>query len=70
VVDSFDAMTSDRPYRHAMSTSRALTILREGRNQQWDPEIVNVLLEVLIEEQSEPVNIDFSARQFSSEAKI
>jgi HD-GYP domain-containing protein (c-di-GMP phosphodiesterase class II) len=53
VVDSFDAMTSDRPYRRAMSISQASAILREGRNQQWDPEIVNVLLEILTEEQKE-----------------
>jgi HD-GYP domain-containing protein (c-di-GMP phosphodiesterase class II) len=53
VVDSFDAMTSDRPYRRAMSISQASAILREGRNQQWDPEIVNVLLEILTKEQKE-----------------
>lgn len=53
VVDSFDAMTSDRPYRRAMSTTQASAILRDGCNQQWDAEIVNVLLEVLAEEQKE-----------------
>jgi HD-GYP domain-containing protein (c-di-GMP phosphodiesterase class II) len=36
-----------------MSTSQASAILRDGCNQQWDAEIVNVLLEILTEEQKE-----------------
>jgi hypothetical protein len=44
VADSFDAMTSDRPYRPGMSTERAAEILRDGRNHQWDPAIVDAFL--------------------------
>ncbi len=44
VADSFDAMTSDRPYRPGMSAARAASILRQGRGQQWDPDIVDALL--------------------------
>lgn len=40
VADSFDAMTSSRPYRHAMSFERAESIIRDGAGKQWDPTIV------------------------------
>jgi HD-GYP domain-containing protein (c-di-GMP phosphodiesterase class II) len=41
VADSFDAMTTDRPYRKGMSAQDALQILREGRGEQWDASIVD-----------------------------
>ncbi len=44
VADSFDAMTSDRPYRRAFSHEKALQILREGRGTQWDPHLVDAFL--------------------------
>ena len=45
VVDAYDSMTSDRPYRQAMSHQVAAEILREGAGQQWDPTVVRVFLE-------------------------
>ncbi len=45
VVDAFDAMTSNRPYRNAMPYEAAASILRDGAGSQWDPRIVNVMLE-------------------------
>jgi putative nucleotidyltransferase with HDIG domain len=44
VADSFDAMTSDRPYRMGMTVERAAAILREGRGVQWDAAIVDAFL--------------------------
>lgn len=44
VADSFDAMTSDRPYRRAFSVEHALQILREGSGTQWDPRVVEAFL--------------------------
>jgi len=44
VADSFDAMTSDRPYRRALSADQAVSILREGRGAQWDPIIVDAFV--------------------------
>jgi len=40
VVDTFDAMTSDRPYRSALSSREAVDELRKMASEQWDPEIV------------------------------
>lgn len=47
VVDAFHAMTSDRPYRRAMSVAKALDILRQGAGKQWDARIVNAWLEIV-----------------------
>jgi HD-GYP domain-containing protein (c-di-GMP phosphodiesterase class II) len=44
VADTFDALTSDRPYRKGMGLDRALTILQEGADRQWDARIVAALV--------------------------
>ena len=44
VVDSFDAMTSSRPYRSAMLVDRARSILEAGAGEQWDKEICESFL--------------------------
>lgn len=41
VADSFDAMTSSRPYRGAMPIERAATVIRDGAGRQWDAAIVD-----------------------------
>ncbi len=46
VADVYDALTSDRPYRQGMSHDRAITILREGRGTQFDPEVVDTFLSI------------------------
>lgn len=45
VVDAFDSITSDRPYRQPRSPERALQILREGSGTQFDPELIDCLME-------------------------
>jgi HD-GYP domain-containing protein (c-di-GMP phosphodiesterase class II) len=45
VSDAFDAMTSSRIYRTAMSPSRAAEILRDGAGIQWDAQVVEACLE-------------------------
>ncbi len=40
VVDCFDAMVSDRPYRQGMGSEKALGIIRELAGKQFDPDIV------------------------------
>lgn len=47
VVDSFDAMTSDRPYHAGMSWERAAAVLSAGRGTQWDPDVINAFLQVI-----------------------
>lgn len=49
VVDTFEAMTSDRPYRSAMTTRQASLVLREEAGSQLDATIVELHLELLAE---------------------
>jgi response regulator RpfG family c-di-GMP phosphodiesterase len=42
VVDTFDAMTSDRPYRQAKSFKMALKEIRECAGTQFDPQIASL----------------------------
>ena len=47
VADAYSAMTSDRPYRKAMSTDKALSIMKEEAGSKWDIDVVNALSEVV-----------------------
>jgi PAS domain S-box-containing protein len=49
VADVFDALLSDRCYRPAMSVQETVAIIEEGRGTQFDPEIVDVLIDGLAE---------------------
>ena len=40
IVDAFDAMTSDRPYRKATDPNTAATELRRCAGTQFDPQLV------------------------------
>ena len=51
VADAYSAMCLDRPYRKAMPHDRILTELVAGSGIQFDPEILNVFTELLLEEQ-------------------
>ena len=49
VADSFDAMTSDRPYRKGFSREKAVDIIKQESGKQFDPNIVEIFLEVIAE---------------------
>ena len=63
VADSFEAMTSDRPYRKALSVERAIQILLEGRGTQWDPTIVNAFVDMVMSQVEEKSAEEFSKEQ-------
>lgn len=44
VADTFDAMTSDRPYRKRMEISAAIEEIKKCSGLQYDPEIVKIFL--------------------------
>jgi len=44
VADAYDAMTSDRPYRAALSPEIAIAELRLGAGRQFDPELVETFI--------------------------
>ncbi|MDR2191882.1 MAG: GAF domain-containing protein [Endomicrobium sp.] len=47
VIDSYDAMTSDRPYRKSLSQEYAIDELKRGAGTQFDPNIVNIFIDIL-----------------------
>jgi diguanylate cyclase (GGDEF)-like protein len=47
VCDAYHAMTTDRPYRRALSHREAVRRLAEGAGSQFDPHVVEVALRVL-----------------------
>jgi response regulator RpfG family c-di-GMP phosphodiesterase len=50
VIDAYDAMTSDRPYRKALSNDIAISELRKGAGTQFDPDIVDIFIDILRDE--------------------
>lgn len=52
VVDAWDAMTNDRPYRKRLTESQARKELIKGKGTQFDPALVDKLLEILNEEEA------------------
>ncbi len=47
IVDCFDALISERPYRTAMSINEAVSVMREQRGKIFDPEILDIFLQEL-----------------------
>ena len=50
VVDAFDSMTADRPYRRGMSIDDAVERLKNGIGSQFDPTVCATFIQVLIEQ--------------------
>ena len=44
LADSFDAMTSDRPYREGMSIEKALEEIKRCKDSQFDPELADLFI--------------------------
>ena len=55
VADSFDAMTSLRPYRPALSVPKAMVELEDGKGMQFDPGAVQAFLRAFPDAASLPV---------------
>lgn len=47
VSDAYCAMTSDRPYRKAMDSEKALSIMKEEAGKKWDEDVINALVQAV-----------------------
>lgn len=47
VVDAYDAMVSDRPYRVAMTKEEAINELKANAGTQFDPKVVEIFIQLL-----------------------
>ena len=56
VADTFDAMTSERPYRLTKSAEEAIVEIRQGSGKQFDPFLVELFIEWLGIERDVPQN--------------
>ena len=60
VIDSYDAMTSTRPYREALSVEVAREELLRGSGTQFDPQVVDAFLQVLQAQESQVSSVPTS----------
>ena len=47
LADVFHALTSQRPYRKALTFAQALQVLKEGAEKKWKKELVNIFIDIL-----------------------
>ena len=57
VVDAFDAMVSDRPYRKSMPVAQAIEELQRCKGSQFDPEVVDAVMELYKEGTLKPEHL-------------
>ena len=58
MADAFEAMTSDRPYRPALSYEEAVAELEAGKGTQFDPLVVDTFLAMVEEGTVSELNQD------------
>ena len=51
VADAIDAMRTDRPYRKALTLPKAIQALEEGKEKQFDPEVVDHAISFLADKE-------------------
>jgi len=47
IVDAYDAMMTDRPYRDSLGLDETLRRLREGRGREWDPQLLDLFISLI-----------------------
>lgn len=47
VADAFSALTSDRPFRKALSVEKALSIMKDETGKKWDAVVINALADAV-----------------------
>lgn len=52
IVDSWEALTNDRPFRKALMRENAISILKESRGSQFDPDLLDQFISMLEEKES------------------
>ncbi|MBT4263890.1 MAG: response regulator, partial [Deltaproteobacteria bacterium] len=57
IADTFDAMTSNRPYRNGMPKEKAMAILAENAGSQFDPDLVDIFRRVMKDRDPEEIRL-------------
>ncbi len=58
IADSFDAMTTDRPYRKGLSLEQAIYELRKNSGTQFDPELVDIFINMATNGDLQKLNLE------------
>ena len=66
LADSYDAMTTDRPYRKALSSEEALRRIEAGLGTQFDPELGTAFIAMIRNDQVTPHGIEDRQRPQTS----
>lgn len=57
VADSYDAMTNDRVYRKALTMEKAIAELKQNSGAQFDPKVVSLFLNEILNNKKESTNV-------------
>jgi len=57
IADAFDAMTTDRPYRKALSQDEALSRIEQGLGTQFDPQLGRAFVAMMRGEEVAPIEV-------------
>lgn len=58
IVDTFDALTTHRPYRKRLSVQEGVGVIRKGRGTRFDPELTDLFLAMVREKMATSRNGD------------
>jgi len=58
IADSFDAMTTDRPYRRGLTLEQAEYELKKNSGKQFDPELVELFLKMIKSDAIEKLSLE------------
>ena len=47
ITDAYQAMTSNRPYRSTLPFEEAIKRLKDGKEKQWDPDLVDLFIKIV-----------------------
>jgi putative two-component system response regulator len=48
IVDAYDAMRTDRPYRNTLSLEETISRMRAGSGEYWDPDLLEVFINLVL----------------------
>lgn len=61
VADCYDALVSDRPYRKGIPENKVISMLRAGAGTQFDPNVVEAFVRVMVREQGAMILVSSSS---------
>jgi len=62
LADSFDAMTTDRPYRKGLSFEQAVYEIKKNKGSHFDPELCDVMISLIMSGEIEKLNLENRSR--------